>query len=60
MEGSKDFASWGKRKARLKIIYKGTPIKGSTIRNTLKFLQWQFGHMSTINGAGSTVIKNRK
>lgn len=50
MEGSKNFASWGKRKARLKIIYKGSPIKGSIIRNTLKFLPWQFGHMSTING----------
>lgn len=50
MEGTKNFASWGKKKATLKIIYKGTPMKGSIIRNTLKFLPWQFGHMSTING----------
>ena len=50
MEGSKNFASWGKRKANLRVIYKGNPIKGSIIRNTFKFLPWQFGHMSTING----------
>jgi hypothetical protein len=50
MEGSKHFASWGKRKANLIIIYKGDPMKGSIIRNILKFLPWQFGHMSTING----------
>lgn len=50
MEGSKSFASWGKRKANLRVIYKSNPIKGSIIRNTLKFLPWQFGHMSTING----------
>ena len=50
MEGTKNFASWGKRKAKLKIIYKGKPIKGSIIRNTIKFLPWQFGHLSTING----------
>lgn len=50
MEGTKNCASWGKRKANLSVIYKGNPIKGSIIRNTLKFLPWQFGHMSTING----------
>lgn len=50
MEGSKNFTSWGKRKANLIIVYKGDPMKGSIIRNTLKFLPWQFGHMSTING----------
>ncbi|WP_207706983.1 RDD family protein [Alkalibaculum sporogenes] len=50
MEGKKHFASWGKRKTNLKVIYKGNPMKGSIIRNTLKFLPWQFGHMSTING----------
>jgi uncharacterized RDD family membrane protein YckC len=49
-EGTKNFASWGKRKANLRVIYKGNPVKGSIIRNTLKFLPWQFGHMSTING----------
>jgi uncharacterized RDD family membrane protein YckC len=50
MEGSKNFASWGKRKANLRVVYRGNPMKGSFIRNTLKFLPWQFGHMSTING----------
>lgn len=50
MEGSKNFASWGKRKANLKVIYKDMPMKRSIIRNIFKFLPWQFGHMSTING----------
>ncbi len=50
MEGTKKFASWGKRKARLKVVYKDKPMKRSLIRNILKFLPWQFGHMSTING----------
>ncbi|MDF2700341.1 MAG: hypothetical protein K0Q49_1899 [Haloplasmataceae bacterium] len=50
MEGSNTFASWGKRKANLKVIYKDMPMKRSIIRNTIKFLPWQFGHMSTING----------
>jgi len=50
MEGTNNFASWGKNKLGLKVIYEGSPIKGSFIRNTLKFLPWQFGHMSTING----------
>ena len=50
MEGSSNFASWGKKKANLKVIYKCMPMKSSIIRNILKFLPWQFGHMSTING----------
>ena len=50
MEGSKTFSSWGKRKANLKVIYKDMPMKRSIIRNTIKFIPWQFGHMSTING----------
>lgn len=50
MEGSKNFASWGKIKANLKVIYKDMPMKRSIIRNIIKFLPWQFGHMSTING----------
>lgn len=50
MEGSGSFASWGKRKTKLKVIYKDMPLMRSLVRNTLKFLPWQFGHMSTING----------
>ena len=50
MEGSKRSASWGKSKVGLKVIYKGSPVLGSITRNTLKFLPWQLGHMSTING----------
>jgi len=50
LEGRKPFASWGKTKANLHVIYRGKPMTGSIIRNTLKFLPWQFGHMSAING----------
>lgn len=50
MEGSEPFASWGKRKTGLKVVYKDKPMMRSLFRNTLKFLPWQFGHMSTING----------
>ena len=50
MEGRKPYASFGKRKTGLKVFYKGSPVKGSLIRNTLKFLPWQLGHMSTIHG----------
>lgn len=50
MEGREPFASYGKRKMNLTVIYKGNPKTGSLIRNTLKLLPWQFGHMSTISG----------
>lgn len=50
MEGREPFASWGKRKHNLKVIYTDNPMTRSMIRNVLKFLPWQFGHMSTING----------
>ncbi|MBA2176023.1 RDD family protein [Halobacillus locisalis] len=50
MEGREPYASWGKRKTGLKVFYKGSPVKGSLIRNVLKFFLWQLGHMSTIQG----------
>lgn len=50
MEGRKDFASWGKRKTNSRVIYKDKPMMRSFTRNVLKFLPWQFGHMSTIDG----------
>lgn len=50
MESQNRFASWGKAKAGLQVIYTGDARTGSLIRNTLKFLPWQLGHMSTING----------
>ena len=34
----------------LEVKYNGSPIRGSIIRNVLKFLPWQLGHMSTIHG----------
>lgn len=44
------YASLGKRKIGLMVRYRRNPIRGSIIRNVLKFLPWQLGHMSTIRG----------
>jgi RDD family len=49
-ESRNSFASFGKKKAGLKVTYLKNPIIGSLIRNILKFLPWQFGHMSVIRG----------
>ncbi|MFR4763257.1 MAG: hypothetical protein ACLT9V_01795 [Anaerococcus obesiensis] len=42
--------SIGKRKSGLKLVYKHKSLKSSFIRNLIKFLPWQIGHMSTIHG----------
>lgn len=42
--------SWGKKKAGLKIIYQEDSLKSALIRNIIKFLPWQLGHMGTIAG----------
>lgn len=49
-ESKKPYASFGKIKAGLKIKYSGNSLKGSLIRNILKFLPWEFGHLSVIKG----------
>ncbi len=49
-ESRKPYSSFGKNKVGLKILYDSSPIKGSIIRNILKFLPWQFGHLSVIRG----------
>lgn len=49
-ESKKPYASFGKKKVGLKIVYNSSPIKSSIIRNILKFLPWQFGHISVIRG----------
>lgn len=42
--------SFGKKKAGLKLVYRHTSVKSSLLRNIIKFLPWQLGHMSTIRG----------
>lgn len=42
--------SIGKQKAGLKLFYKNKSFKASLIRNLIKFIPWQIGHMSTIHG----------
>ncbi|MBU5609473.1 RDD family protein [Aerococcus urinae] len=49
LDYSKD-GSMGKRKAGLKLVYKDKSFLTSLIRNVIKFLPWQIGHMSTIHG----------
>ena len=44
------YASLGKKKIGLIVRYRNNPIRGSIIRNVLKFLPWQLGHISTIRG----------
>ena len=42
--------SFGKGKAGLELLYQKKTIQASLIRNTIKFLPWQLGHMGTIHG----------
>lgn len=42
--------SIGKQKVGLKLYFKKREFKYSIIRNIVKFLPWQIGHMATIHG----------
>ena len=42
--------SIGKQKVGLKLYFKKREFKYSVIRNVVKFLPWQIGHMGTIHG----------
>ena len=42
--------SFGKAKAGLQLVYKKKTVQSSLIRNAIKFLPWQIGHMGTIHG----------
>ena len=42
--------SFGKSKAGLQLVYKKKTVQASLLRNTIKFLPWQIGHMGTIHG----------
>lgn len=44
------FASFGKRQEELTVKYRGNPLTSALIRNIFKFLPWQLGHMSVIDG----------
>ncbi|SFL44648.1 RDD family protein [Gracilibacillus orientalis] len=50
MEGSARASTFGKRIKRLKISYPDHPKTRSIIRNIVKFLPWQLGHMGVIHG----------
>ena len=41
--------SFGKAKAGLQLVYKKKTVQASLIRNAIKFLPWQIGHMSAIH-----------
>ena len=42
--------SLGKGKAGLELVYQKKIVQASLIRNVIKFLPWQLGHMGTIHG----------
>ena len=42
--------SLGKVKAGLELVYQKKTVQASLIRNSVKFLPWQLGHMGTIHG----------
>ena len=42
--------SLGETKAGLELVYQKKTVQASLIRNTIKFLSWQLGHMGTIHG----------
>ena len=42
--------SFGKAKAGLQLVYMKKTVQASLLRNTIKFLSWQIGHMGTIHG----------
>ena len=42
--------SFGKAKAGLQLVYQKKTVQASLIRNSIKFLPWQIGHMGTIHG----------
>ena len=41
--------SIGKKKAELQLVYEKKTVQASLIRNAIKFLPWQIGHMSAIH-----------
>ena len=45
--------SFGKAKAGLQLFYKKKTVGASLIRNIIKFLPWQMGHMSAIHSVYS-------
>ena len=42
--------SFGKVKAGLELVYQKKTVQANLLRNTVKFLPWQIGHMGTIHG----------
>lgn len=42
--------SFGKKRAGLKLVFRHKSAKNSLLRNVIKFLPWQLGHMGTIHG----------
>lgn len=45
--------SFGKKKAELQLVYEKKTVQASLIRNVIKFLPWQIGHMSAIHSVYS-------
>lgn len=50
LDFSKARGSYGKRVARLRVNFKTASYWRSLVRNSVKFLPWQLGHMGVIDG----------
>lgn len=53
LEGRAPYGSIGKRKVGLVVHYQHQPMRRSLVRNIIKFLPWQIGHIGTISGVYS-------
>lgn len=49
-ESKEPFATPGKKKVGLRVVYEKNPFGTSLLRNSLKLLPWQLGHMAVIHG----------
>lgn len=50
MDYSKPFGTFGKRKAKLEVVYMNRSFWRSLTRNVVKFLPWQLAHLGVIEG----------
>ncbi|WP_225742884.1 RDD family protein [Marinilactibacillus sp. Marseille-P9653] len=50
MDYKKPFGTFGKRKAKLEVVYMNRSFWRSLIRNVVKFLPWQLAHLGVIEG----------
>ncbi|WP_341868500.1 RDD family protein [Marinilactibacillus kalidii] len=50
MDYKKPYGTFGKRKAKLEVVYTNPALWRSLVRNAIKFLPWQLAHLGVIEG----------